>query len=225
MTAAEIEVPFSFLNVRYAKKFGKFNNGVLAGNWFEERVRLDDQHQAERAGTTLKTLKPCDLCCFGEKLRHRMPDHWRPKDASMTANRRVAAFETRRHSSAPRSSMKEFMTDDTTEFGDNLTSKYTLDFGPHSTRADPLRSYGNLTHFGLRDWHTCMRNTTDARCCYTLMQENFRCHKYAALQTQRRATPAAWSTKLNRTNLTNKDLVLRENRALNIANNSAIVVQ
>lgn len=229
MSAAEIEVPFSFLNVNYAKKYGKLNSGVLLGNWFEERVRLADARQADRSGTAVKQLKPCDLCCFGAKLRDRMPDHSRaPRAVEAKNNRRVAMLQ--REMFAGRGGLKECMTDaGQPEYRENMTSKYTLDFGleppqPGAKRPDPLRSYGNLTHFGLKDWQTCMRNTNDGRCCYTLMKENLQCHKYAALQTQHRATPHEWSTKLNRTNLVNKNLVLRNDKRLHISNNSNITV-
>lgn len=223
MSAAEIDVPFSFLNVKYAKKFGKFNDGVLLGNWFEERVRLEDKRKSDRSGAAVKTMKPCDLCCFGEKMRDRMPDHSKaPRAAEAKNNRRVALLQ--REMFAGRGGMKECLSDARIEYFDNMTSKYTLDFGPHNTKTDPLRSYGNLTHFGLKDWHNCMRNTNDGRCCYTLMKENMQCHKYSALQTQHKATAAEWSTKLHKTNLVNKNLVLRNDKKLHISNNSNITV-
>lgn len=59
---------------------------MLEGNWFEDRVILDDKKN-EKSGTAVKLLKPCDLCCFGEKYRFRMPNHGLTKDQNIRAHR------------------------------------------------------------------------------------------------------------------------------------------
>lgn len=86
MTAADMEVPFSFMNTKLIKKYGIINNGVLEGNWFEERVLLDDRKN-DKSGTAVKLVKPCDLCCFGEKYRFRMPNHGLARAENVGAHR------------------------------------------------------------------------------------------------------------------------------------------
>lgn len=75
------------------QKYGRLNNGVLEGNWFEERVLLDSRNN-DKSGTAVKTLKPCDLCCFGEQYRFRMPNHTlQPMRAQTVRAHRVATLE------------------------------------------------------------------------------------------------------------------------------------
>lgn len=83
---------------------------------------------------------------------------------------------------------------------------------------------GNLTHFGLTDWVNCMRYRPDHRAYTTLANDSYKCPANSALAKNRFATPANISTRLNQANLINKNLQLRNQKALNITDPKYICV-